>query len=226
MDIHKTFLKLYRRLLSQTVFYIPSELNVEGLQDMFDVPIDEYTDRLLLLAKDKRSKPLQNPEAFETVIAKSFLLQKTVSFFLKQQTRMDEESFSYLKEKYMEHVNAACYVSKLLFDKVKEYFPNEPLVVYNSFLVQQNTVNEHRDSLVKTLKIVDNQPYLLEDLLKMSLLHNPAYKEKFPLQELGLQPEVIQEQQTDDAGMISDEQAQNFLLETVFSIPLGEIQKQ
>lgn len=226
MNNYKIFVKLYRRLFSQSVFYIPSELIVDGVQDMVAVQIDQYTDRLLYLAKDRRSKPLQNPETFENIIFKRFQLQKTVSFLLKEQTRMDEESFSYLMEKYMEHVNIACYVSKLLFDNIKGYFPNEPLVVYNTFLVQQNTINEHRESLIKTLKIADDQPYVLENLLQMSLMQNPAFKETLSLQELRLQPDSLQLQTTDCNGLISDEQAENFLLETVFSIPLEKTEKK
>lgn len=144
---------------------------------------------------------------------------------IKQQGKMDEGSFSYLQEKYMVQVNVAVYVSKLLFDNIKAHFPNETLVVYNSFLVQQNTIREHRNELIKNFKITDNQPYVLEDLLQMSLMQNPALKEMLSLPELGLQSVALQARPTDGVALISDEQAQNFLLETVFSIPFDKIPK-
>lgn len=71
-----------------------------------------------------------------------------LSTYAKNLLRLLEQGYSpYLDN--TEHVDIACYVSKLLFDNIKVYFSNELLVVYNSFLVQQNTINEHRESLVK-----------------------------------------------------------------------------
>lgn len=70
MNTHKIFIKLYRRLLSQSVFYIPSELIVDGVQEMISVPLADYSDQLLYLAKNRMSKPLQNPETFENIITK------------------------------------------------------------------------------------------------------------------------------------------------------------
>ncbi len=223
MDTHKVIIKLNRRLLSRSVFYIPSEFIFDGIQDMISLSLDDYSDRLLYLGKDRRSKSLQNPEAFENVTKKRFQLEKTVSYLLKQKGIMEEGSFSYLQDKYMEFVNAACYGSKELYDNVQKYFPDESLVLYKTFLLQQNILNKHRKELVSALKIANNQPYSLEDLKKMSLLQDPAIGEAFSLHSTGLQTTALHAQSNDGVALISDKQALNFLLETVFSIPCERI---
>ncbi|WP_131811084.1 hypothetical protein [Aequorivita soesokkakensis] len=225
MDTYKIFIKLYRRLMSQSVFYVPSELIVDEIQEMFNFPLNDYADQLLYLSKDRNTTLLQNPEALENIIAKRFQLERTVSYLLRQKSIMDEGSYTYLQEKYMEQVNVACYVSTLLCDNVKAYFPNETLVLYNSFLAQQNAMDEHRNELVKMLKITNNQPYRLEDITNLSLLKNPTVKEAFSLQSKGLQRDGLEVRSTDGIAIISDEAARDFLLETVFSIPLKKIQK-
>ncbi|MDN3725258.1 hypothetical protein QRD02_12790 [Aequorivita sp. SDUM287046] len=209
--------------MSQSVFYIPSEFVVAGIQDAISITIDDYTNQLLYLAKNRRSKPLENPEAFENIIKKRFQLDKTVSYLIKQKNILDDRSFSYLLEKYMDQINLACYGSKVLYDNVKERFPNEPLMVYNTFLVQQNTIQEHRNELISRLDIANNQLSSLDDVLQMSLMQNPAFKELLSLQEKELQPIALQTHPTNGVALISDEEAQHFLLETVFSIPLDEI---
>lgn len=226
MNTHKVFIKLLRRLMSQSVFYLPSEFVVAGIQDMISITIDDYTDRLLYLAKNRRTKPLENPESFENILKKRFQLDKTVSYLIKQKSILDDGSFSYLLEKYMAQVNLACYGSKVLYDNIKERFPNEKLVVYNTFLVQQNTLHEHRKELISKLNIANNQPSSLDDFLQMSLMQNPAFKEMLSLHETELQPTALHLQPTDGFALISDEQAQEFLLESVFSIPIEEIQKR
>jgi len=226
MDTHKVFIKLYRRLLSRSVFYIPSEFIFDGIQDMISLSLEDYSDRLLYLGKDRRSKSLQNPEAFENVSKKRFQLEKTVSYLLKQKGIMGEDSFSYLQGKYMEFVSAACYGSKELYDNVQRYFPNESLVLYKTFLLQQNILNAHRKELVSALKIANNQPYSLEDLEKMSLLQDPAIVEVFSFQSTGLQRDGLHAQPNDGVALISDEEAQDFLLKTVFSIPCERINEK
>ena len=210
--------------MSQSVYYIPSDLVIDGAQEMIDVPLDDYTDQLLFLPQNGKAIPIQNPEVFEKIVGKRYLLQASVSQLLSQKNTLDEESFSYLQEKYMEQVNIVCYVSKLLYDHVKEHFPNEKLVLYNTFFIQQNALLEHRNDLVKTLQIANNQPYTLEDLKNLSLLQSPTIKELIS-QSTGLQSDGLLVQPTDGVVLISDEEARHFLLENVFSIPLEEILK-
>jgi len=225
MDSYKTFLALYEKLLSQSLFYIPNDLVVEGIQEMIDVLLSDFTDRLLFLSQDGKAIPFQNPGVFEKIMIKRYILQASVTQLLNLKNTIDEDSFSYLEEKYMEYVNIACYVSKLLYDNVKTFFPNEILVLYNSFLVQQNTMEEHRNELVRVLKITNNQPYSLEDLKNLSSLQNPIYKDAFTLESTELQWDGLNMQPTDSITIISDEDARNFLLETVFSIPSDQISK-
>lgn len=217
MNSFNIYKKLFRRLMSQSVFYAPSELLVDGMQDMFDIQLIDYVDKLFYFTEDRISKPLENPEAFENIIGKRFQLEKTVAYLIKQKNAMDESSFAYIFEKYIIQVKVACCVSKLLWDNVENYFPNEPLVLYNTFLVQQNTMNEHKNELEKTFKIADSQPLQLEDLMKMSLMQNPDYLEMFSLEEI-TQPDLLQENATEAVALISDEEAEKFLLESVFSI--------
>jgi len=60
------------------------------------------------------------------------------------------------------------------------------------------------------------QPYSLEELKNLSLLQNPAIKELLSRQSSELQPKALQGQTTDGVALISDEEAQSFLLEFLF----------
>lgn len=196
---------------------------VDELREMLSIPIDGYTDRLLHLAKDRKCYPIKNPETFENILEKQFQLTRTVTYLILQRSRLDKGSYTYILDKYMEQVNLGCYVSKLLYDNVRERFPNETSVVYNSFLVQHNTFVAHRDELVANLDIENNEPFELEDLLQLSLLREPALREMLSLQQPVPQRDIWMENATSSIALISDEQARNFLLENVFSISKNEI---
>ena len=229
MEASKEMESLLKRIYMPSVFYFPYELfpnlSPEIIKELEDY---KFFEDFGVLKANGEVGLLRRPTNTLEIFKKSEILEGNIFQLLEMKERLKEPSFNFLLEKYISNVKVWIYVYKWLFDNIdKQILESDKkqkslfeyhCVILTNHLEQLNLKFHFKSNEITTADIVGvlaNDNKILP--LDQSLFQN--------LQEGVKKEELINtkhkvSKQTKKHLLLSEKQADSYLLKTVFNVSL------
>jgi hypothetical protein len=226
--------ELILRLYKPLIFYIPRKLfkEIEGF-DWSNKKFDEVFDKLVLIKSDGSNQELGSNPSYFYILMKTAELEKNIYSLLEVKERYGKESFNFLISKYNQHVDFYIRITNWLLENVKEDISEVTQETLNSLTFQKDAFLAHRVYIqTKLIKVnqekssADNDKLTKGDLMSIKALlegnssqfkesnDNPNVKSNRQDEE---KPQTVKNKKK---LLITDKQAEDFLLQTVFKMKL------
>lgn len=219
---------LIHSLYKPLVFYIPRKLWA-GLDDgkWLDKKFDPIFDTVVLLKEDGSNHVLNNGVSNYYMLSKGSVLDKNIYELLDLKAQLSLEAFSFLSERYSLSVAFYKKVSSWMLEHVKQDVSDINNETLKSFEIQKLAFNNHWDYIQEHFSVPESvREYFLEEgLIAKDVI---AMRDFMSVAEY--KPENIfdklQKSTTNSIKkkekrlLITGEDAEKFLLETVFNVKL------
>ena len=235
------FDKLVEVLLKDVGFYIPSELiPTHLLKEMSDKIPNGFLDQLSILDISGGFGVFELEEFNNRLILKRTLLEKNIFKLLKKKKELDTDEFYYILDRYLDQVEFYCAIANWLSVNLSVYHKNEVNVhTIGSFELQNEFYKSHFIELInlfypsETIQL--KEYYDLSELLKVYLpdliaRFDKANNELLVNSDIDLfqhefkkdQDKMTKEKKTTKKRkkepLVSDQEAEEFILKSVFNI--------
>ncbi|RSK40401.1 hypothetical protein [Mangrovimonas spongiae] len=198
----ETFNTLRNNLTRSYIFYVPSKVYDDVQRTQLKDMIPYHLTNTIVYMDDDR-KTIEDISEFNKVeiISKNSLFDENIFTLIDAQSKLSAPQFKHLINKYWEHVETHTYLTNLMYTHLSEYIKDASKNVSDMFLLQKDYFSTHHTEIKRTFGA------LLTSRFTNALI---SYNKK-PVQTKKQKPKKPQ--------IISDEDADVFLLETVFNIP-------
>ena len=218
MELEKVFKELWQNLYKPFVFYIPKRL-------MPELDNKDALDMVILIDNQGFDSELKDQLCNHVILGKSMVLNENIFKLIDLNERLKEKQFQFFLEKYLEHVNFVVYISNWMYEHLQQDIKDLQEDTIQAFESQVNVFKRHVEDLrthiiipdqVLSSKTVNVSEFIERDLLdiKKALNINEDSSSQIPkkvIEELPIKPKKI-------LPLLTDEEAEIFLLETVFKI--------
>lgn len=216
---------LIENLTKNYIFYIPSSIYsmVESSELKGIIPKDEY-DKIVYL-EDKsnmRTTNLDQMILIDLMRKKDFLKQNLITL-LDVKTSLSSAAFDEILKGYQNHLKWHLHVSSWMQKHLKSSFPKIKDVLINAFKFQTDNFSTHsieierhfklnqEDINLNNIDVINNLKVNFDDTEKKKIFHiNPNFNSKSAISKASKKDKII----------ITDEEIDNFLLETIFNVEL------
>jgi hypothetical protein len=217
MELDKLFDDIWKTLYKSFVFYIPSRL-MHGLE------YNNLLNKVILIDRKGFDRELKDEESHYEILIKPMTLNDNIFKLIDQNERLPTEQFQFFLEKYLEHVNFVFYVSDWMEKHVEVDIPGLREDTKNAFKSQTKVFSQHVEDL-KTHIIIANES-LKKDVNVQEFIENDLTEIKRALHistDSGKLNDLVNKAEDSTlikkkAPLLTDEEAEAFLLETVFQI--------
>lgn len=235
------FDKLVEVLFKDVGFYIPSTLIPANLlKDLNDKIPDGFLDQLSILDIPDGFGIFEIEKFNDRLILKRTLLEKNIFKLLKKKKELDAVEFHYILDKYLDQVEFYCAIVNWLSINLSVYHKNEINVhTIGSFELQNEFYKSHfielTDLFYSSEPIQLKEYYDLSELLKVFFSdliarYDKASNELLLKSDIELSQHEIKEDENTSKKetktkknlkkepLVSDQEAEEFLLKTVFNV--------
>lgn len=220
MELEKLFDKLWKTLYSPFIFYIPKHL----FPDSDD---ESYFNLIIFIDSEGYDSELKDQLSNYKIISKDMTLAKNILKLIDVQNGLSKTQFNFLLEKYMGHVNFLVIVSQWMKNHVCEDVKILRKETENAFYSQATLFSKHFDDIQsKVLQLeapivkeqIDVLKFIENDLsdIKANLSLSKGTEKVVKALEVKKKPTVAKTKKT--RPPLTNEEAEAFLLETVFNI--------
>ncbi len=234
MALEKTFNKLRINLYKSFIFYIPKNIFPAEQLDLIE-DVDQFLDKVIVINEYGAIYELTNQPFLVSILQKQKLLDANLFKLLDREAKLKNTQFDFFIKKYLELVNVCLYISRWLNNNVESSKLEMSVDVKNAFQFQYNffqkhfdQINQHFNSTEKAIPqapqdiaqfIENNFKELKESLTshyddKGVMIDNKAGKE-LQVEDL---PKSKQRQKKVKPVLITEREAESFLLKTVFDL--------
>lgn len=214
--------KLVSSLYKPLIFYIPRKFWVEIDGEKWnDKEFDTLFDTVVLMKDDGSNQALKNGASNFYLLGKTAELDKNTYELLDLKTKLDTDSFHFLAEKYLLNVGFYKRISTWMLDHVHEDIPDINKENLLSFELQKTAFENHCDYIQKHFVPLENMELDVSnsnltakdfDSIR-DLLGSPLQ----PIKAIENPPKIKKKEKK---ILITEEEAEKFLLETVFNVKL------
>jgi len=222
MSLDKTFNKLKLNLLRPFTFYVPKDLIPESKQDLWKgEKYQPYFNNAILIDHQGFDYELKEEPSFYEILHKQSNLDENLFVLLEKSGKLKSQQFQVLMDKYLLHLNFYVHVSQWMYNNIKLYIENASEETINSFKLQCDTFRKHYDQVLSDIYMVNNaeKPEPKMDVLEFVENNVSEYTEILS-DTKGQETEPIPQQETKkkQAVILTEAEADDFLLRTVFHI--------
>ena len=223
--MNETFNFILDNLIRSYIYYVPKSF-YNDLQKTEYKDLLAYTDVNTVAFIDKDKNPTLNKSLFNNIdiITKSKLLQENTFLLLEAQSLLDLEQFGYLLKTYREHLDIHTHITDWMSNNIAKDIIHATDDLKNMFNIQSAHFKSHQEEIQKKFGAVESQ-------LKGIELNN-YFKEKFASPDFkhSLMTFFKRTDNLDNHTkksrkkkkvIISDEEADAFLLESVFNVKMN-----
>jgi len=213
---------LINGLYRPSVFYVPQlfteNFTEEGKQDLLDLGL---FDAVIILKQDGKLETFKSTLASTLLIGKDSILNNNFFQLLKFRDNLANDSFYFIKNEYLRHVEASVILYTWLLDHIgiETECVNETQKVWFEF--QKNAAVQHCEKIKAKFTPLEAMKRI--DFSKMDItIPNPFKEKRF---SSILKTSVDNIRKTTSAPRtksykISNQEADEYLLETVFNVKL------
>ena len=233
--------KLVQVLIRDIAFYIPSAIiPVNLFKDLKDQIPEGFLDQIYILDIPEGFGIFENEEFNERLLLKRTLLEKNIFQLLKKKKELDAIEFHYILDKYFDQVEFYSAIVNWLSINLNVYHENEiDVFTIGSFGLQNEFYKSHFIELIDLFypsePIELKEFYDLSELLKvyfpdLMARYDKASNELLVKSDVDISQHEFKEDQDNNTKekkttkkgkkepLVSDKEAKDFLLATVFNI--------
>jgi len=222
MSLDKTFNKLKLNLLRSFIFYVPKDLIPEAKKELWkDEKYQQYFNNAILIDHQGFDRELKEEPSFYEILHKQSNLDENLFILLEQSGKLTSQQFPVLMDKYLLHLHFYVHVSQWMHNNLKAYIENASEETQNSFKLQTDTFRKHYDQVLADIYIVNNAEKLEPKVDVLKFVENNVMEYTEILTDTkGQEPEPVPQQETKkkQAVILTEAEADDFLLRTVFNI--------
>lgn len=222
---------LNKGLFVPMVFYIPRRVWNQFDKKKWDDKIyDNVFDKVVLIKPDGSDALLNNEPSNHHLFIKKSRLDKNTFKLLDLQNDLDKKQFKFLLNKYCLQLDFCRRVSIWMMENVKKDIEDLNQETLISFELQQTSFKEHwqyvQENFVDSPKIKETTSETLlskKDIKSFQNLMNPSGILTSPIETKPDSKEEInkpKKQKKEKKILVTEEEATNFLLRTVFNMKL------
>lgn len=217
---------LIENLTRNYIFYIPSAIytTVENSEFKGLVPKEEYDKIVYYESKSNVRTTNLDQIILLDLINKKEVLKQNVILLLEAKTSLSSPAFNIVLKDYQNHLKWHVHVSSWMDENLKSSFPNIKDVLINVFQFQSENFRSHH------LEIDNHFELNLEDVKLNNVIVINSLKTNFPetskqdhvfnINQHISQKSALSEEPIEEKQIITDEDIDNFLLETIFNVEL------
>lgn len=234
MSSEKTFNKLRINLYKSFVFYLPGNIFELQHQDLRN-DVTQILDKIIVINENGNISELKNQPVLTTILQKQKTLDNNLFKLLDIRKNLKTAEFDFFVNKYLEKVNFCLYITKWLNDNLELYPFGINEEVKKAFQFQLHFFQEHFNNLNGQLnsnknevqQAPDNIVQFIENNFKelketltnqkaeIGLVNNEHEKQ---FQDTNLTNEKELKKKKEKLILITEEEAEAFLLKTVFNL--------
>lgn len=217
MELEKVFTELWQNLYKPFVFYIPKSL-------MPELDGNKALNTAVLIDSQGFDSEVKDQLCNHVILGKSMVLNENIFKLIDLNERLKENQFQFFLEKYLEHVNFVVYISNWMHEHLQQDIKGVREDTIQAFGSQVNVFQQHVEDLRTHIiipeeelssKTVNVSEFIETDLLdiKKALNINGDSSDEIPkkvIEEVSIKPKKI-------LPVLTDEEAEMFLLETIFN---------
>ncbi|OUR90914.1 hypothetical protein A9Q87_13340 [Flavobacteriales bacterium 34_180_T64] len=200
------------------LFYVPDTLKEHSktIAMLSSITPEHYNTVAYFEEEFKNSIDLEQLDHGKIITKGTILDQNMFTLFEAKET-YDASQFKFLIEKYKEFLDTHCYITKWLYDNLPKFIKETPEDVINLFRIQYLAFEKHQNKFYDHFNL--SPAKLIEEEIKKRI-SDPNFKIKVP-NLFDAKPEnTPQKKQIKKTVLITEEEADLFLLNTVFNVPL------
>lgn len=219
-DLETLHWELVHAVAIDMFFYIVAD-NTAVVSYLFDVPMESYLNKVIYFKEGLEIAIVDEKETFQKVINKKNHLESNLLKLTSIREELKEENFKIVLDRHMQWVEMSCIHSTFLFQEIHNLKTDKTAYYKRIFELQNKTFERYRKELVTTFNYPETNSIDLYDLPNFAEAYTflEAIAENKPLVATEIEPTVATRQiNTEQEQLITDKEAESFLLETVFHI--------
>ena len=221
-SLNKIHEELISRLYKPLIFYIPRKFWLELDSEKWnDTKFDQVFDTVVLIKSDGSNQILNSDPSNYYILAKTVELNKCTFKLLDMKSRLNKSSFKFLIENYCQYIFFYRRISTWMLENVQNDIKSINKETLLSFEIQKkafdkhwNYVNENFVSIAKMKQDRFNSKLTSKDFKTINALINNPSETNFD--KLSKSKKYKKEKKI----LITEQEAEDFLLKTVFNIKL------
>jgi hypothetical protein len=227
MTLDKIYLKLQVQLSVPFVFYIPSSIVPEDKKQVLETPVCKAVmDQIMLIEKNATDFRVLSAESVSPILTKAAVLDKNMFLLLKQKKKLSSSEFSFLLDKYSELLYFFRVISEWMSKNIRSLdtpLSKETAIYFES---QHLALENHEQAFrkyfplykISVSKAIDWSRVTKNDFPPLAQLTTKEVEKGLKsILASDKKPAVKKEKK---APLLTDEQSQRYLLETVFNVKL------
>ena len=215
MSIRRIKAKLNRNLIRGVIFYIPESVFTKKQMRDFNFKSTLPFNKLIIIDTTGKESFVDNSTQLVATLYKVALLEKNIMLLLEQQEKLTESNFRFLIDTYKKELQIYSSIARWLNNNLDTQIENCSKEVKMYFEVQLTAYINHINAMQKYFGVDESY------FSKNQLSNEELFKELPVLEDLfGQDKKDIKSNKNriKKATLITDEEATNFLLETVFNV--------
>lgn len=229
MELDKLFIEIRNNLYQPFIFYIPKSLIPKDKKLLWEnEKYAIYFNNVILIDKKGFDYELKEKPSYKEMMVKVSVLNENIFKLIEINRSLNEGQFSFFLEKYVEHVNFTVFVSDWMKKNVETQIRDLKEETKNSFLLQAEVFLKHLEDLKSALIVPKQKVIVKNEIDVLDFIENELVEIKNALNlNKGLSvnrnhPEnnnkTIVKGPKKKLPLITVDEAEMFLLETVFNI--------
>ncbi len=227
MKLDTTYKALQRNLYKSLIFFIPESIvPVEKKESLEVKKLQPILNTVIVIDKEGRDRSLdQNPDLLQ-LFGKTSQLDENMFLLLEEEERLTSNQFNFLIKKYSEQINVFVYVSNWLNENLELYIAKVDDKVKAYFVLQKTAFQNHKELLHQNYSLnVIPQPKPQEVIEHIENTFNGFDKFKTIKEDKEPTSRPVLKNPKKKPILITDEQAEDFLLRTVFNVNIQKTDK-
>ncbi|MDT0556216.1 hypothetical protein [Patiriisocius hiemis] len=219
-DLETIHWELVHAVATDMFFYIIAD-NTEVVSYLFDIPMESYLNKVIYFKEGLEIAIVDEKETFQKVINKKNHLESNLLKLTSIRDELKEENFKIVLDRHMQWANMSCFYSNLLLDNVDKLMTENVELLVRMFEIQRNAFVKYSTTIKDIFKYQELKPFDVFDVPSFSEGYSflEAIAENKPLVATETQPAVATgNTNTEKEQLITDKEAERFLLKTVFHI--------
>ncbi len=224
MELEKKHRALQEKLYKPFIFFIPESIIPEEKKGSTEAKrLEPILNAIIFVDKNGLDRGLdQNPNLLE-LFGKNSYLDENMFLLLDEKERLTSAQFNFLIKKYIEQFNVFDYVSNWLNENLTLYIDKVEDKIKAYFVFQKMAFQNHKELLQQnfTLNVIP-QPKPKEVVDQIENTFKAFDQFKIIRENKEPTPKPVHKNPKKKPILITQEQAEDFLLRTVFNIKTGQ----
>lgn len=222
--------KLYQNMLLASILYFPKQFFETANLDWTlstGLNLMDYSNKVLVFEKNGNVYFVEDELPYLEVLKKRLLLDDNILFLLNLKEKQSNESFDFIIEKYLGHLNLFVSISSWLLEHVANDVATLSDNCLSSFKVQHEIFSGHSMDIIrrfpKTLSVYKNATFILkkdDGLSAMKTIMNPERLESVVRNQNLKYKKEDRKSYINELRQNAKTEAEDYLLKHVFNVAI------